>query len=120
MLGRFLSDRREFCDREAAPLRTVSADRGDRAPEDQGGSAAQSNGLQSSASTGTLFDEHLRVKRRTTQYESVEEMQADLDAYPETYHRNRPHRARGMEGGRHRTSVFKKGIQKPTEPEEIN
>ncbi len=46
----------------------------------------------------TLLDEHLRVKGRTTWYESVSEMQEDLDAYIETYNRNRPHRGRGMEG----------------------
>ena len=60
----------------------------------------------------TLLDEHLRVKGRTTWYESVEEMQADLDAYLETYNRNRPHRGRGMEG-RTPYQVFKKGIRKP-------
>ena len=60
----------------------------------------------------TLLDEHLRVKGRTTWYESVEEMQVDLDAYLETYNRNRPHRGRGMEG-RTPYQVFKKGIRKP-------
>ena len=45
----------------------------------------------------TLLDEHLRVKGRTTWYESVDEMRAHLDAYVETYNRNRPHRGRGME-----------------------
>lgn len=60
----------------------------------------------------TLLDEHLRVKGRTTWYESVDEMQADLDAYLETYNRNRPHRGRGMEG-RTPYQVFKKGIRKP-------
>jgi len=30
------------------------------------------------------------VKRRATGYESVDEMQADLDVYIETYNRNRP------------------------------
>ena len=37
------------------------------------------------------------MKGRTTWYESVSEMQDDLDAYIETYNRNRPHRGRGME-----------------------
>ena len=60
----------------------------------------------------TLLDEHLRVKGRTTWYESVEEMQADLDAYLETYNRNRPHRGRSMQG-RTPYQVFKKGIRKP-------
>ena len=63
----------------------------------------------------TLLDEHLRVKGRTTWYESVGEMQADLDAYIETYNRNRPHRGRGMEG-RTPYQVFKKGIRKPRSP----
>ena len=53
----------------------------------------------------TLLDEHLRVKGRTTWYESVSEMQEDLDAYIETYNRNRPHRGRGMEGRTPQPSV---------------
>ncbi len=60
----------------------------------------------------TLLDEHPRVKGRTTWYESVSEMQKDLDAFIETYNRNRPHRGRGMEG-RTPYQVFKKGIRKP-------
>ena len=46
----------------------------------------------------TLLDEHLRVKGRTTWYETVEEMQQDLEVYLETYNRKRPHRGRAMEG----------------------
>ena len=46
----------------------------------------------------TLLDEHLRVKGRTTWYETLEEMQTDLEAYLETYNRKRPHRGRAMEG----------------------
>ncbi len=42
--------------------------------------------------------EHLRVKGRTTWYETLEEMQTDLEAYLETYNRKRPHRGRAMEG----------------------
>ena len=60
----------------------------------------------------TLLDEHLRVKGRTTWYESVDEMRTDLDAYLETYNRNRPHRGRGMDG-RPPYRVFRKGIRKP-------
>ena len=63
----------------------------------------------------TLLDEHLRVKGRTTWYESVEEMQTDLDAYLETSKRNRPHHRRGLEG-RTPYQVFKKGIRKPRSP----
>ena len=64
----------------------------------------------------TLLDEHLRVKGRTTWYESVSEMQEDLDAYIETYNRNRPHRGRGMEG-RTPYQEFRKGSRKPSTPQ---
>ena len=57
----------------------------------------------------TLLEEHLRIKGRTTWYEAVAEMQKDLDAYLETYNRQRPHRGRGMEG-RTPYEVFKAGI----------
>ena len=63
----------------------------------------------------TLFDEHLRVKRRTAWYESVSEMQKDLDAYIETYNRNRPHRSRGTDR-RTPYQVFRKGIRKHRTP----
>ncbi len=33
----------------------------------------------------TLLDEHFRIKGRTTWYESVEQMQTDLDSYLEHY-----------------------------------
>ena len=58
----------------------------------------------------TLLDKHLRVKGRTTWYETVEEMQAYLEAYLETYNRKRPHRGRGMEG-RTPYQVLKAGLQ---------
>lgn len=58
----------------------------------------------------TLLDEHFRVKGRTTWYETVEEMQTDLDAYFEVYNRKRPHRGRGMEG-RTPYTVFKAGLK---------
>ena len=48
-------------------------------------------------------------------YGAVDEMQADLDTYIETYNRNRPHRGRGMEG-RTPYRAFKKGIRKPRTP----
>ena len=49
---------------------------------------------------------------RTTWYDSVEEMQTDLDAYIQTYNRAHPHPGRGMEG-RTPHQVFMAGIQKP-------
>lgn len=59
----------------------------------------------------TLLDEHIRVTGRTKWYESVEEMQQDLDGYLERYNRKRPHRGRGMEG-RTPYQVFKAGLKK--------
>jgi len=45
-------------------------------------------------------------------------MQADLDAYLEIYNRNRPHRARNMEG---RTAIrSQEGDPEAREPEEVN
>ena len=61
----------------------------------------------------TLLEEHLRIKGRTTWYETLEEMQKDLDGYLETYNTRRPHRGRGMDG-RTPYEVFKAGI--PTRP----
>jgi len=63
----------------------------------------------------TLLEEHLRIKKRTTWYETVEEMQKDLDAYLETYNQRRPHRGRGMEG-RTPHAVFKAGIPRKRTP----
>jgi transposase InsO family protein len=57
----------------------------------------------------TLLDEHLRIAGRTTWYETVEEMQKDLDTFLETYNRKRPHRGRGMEG-KTPYQVFKAGL----------
>ncbi len=60
----------------------------------------------------SAVSKHLRVKGRTTWYESVSEMQADLDGYLETYNGKRPHCGRGMEG-RAPYQVFKAEIRKP-------
>lgn len=65
----------------------------------------------------TLLEEHLRIKGRTTWYETLEEMQNDLDGYLETYNARRPHRGRGMKG-RTPYQVFKAGI--PAEPSTRN
>jgi transposase InsO family protein len=46
----------------------------------------------------TFLDEHLRTKGRATWYETVGEMQEDLETYLERYNRKRPHRDRGMKG----------------------
>ncbi len=46
----------------------------------------------------TLLDEHFRVEGRRTCFETIEEMQAALDAYLVTYNTERTHRGRGMKG----------------------
>lgn len=46
----------------------------------------------------TLLDEHFRVMGRKKWYDSVEEMQKDLDAYLGTYNTKRPHQGRNMNG----------------------
>lgn len=46
----------------------------------------------------TLPDEHCRVQGRTTWYEAVGEMQANLDEYLTYYNTKRPHQGRGMNG----------------------
>ena len=46
----------------------------------------------------TLLDEHFRVEGRKTWFETVEEMQAVLDAFLLAYNTKRPHQGRGMKG----------------------
>jgi len=59
----------------------------------------------------TLLDEHFRVMGRTKWYESVEEMQNDLDAYLVSYNTKRPHQGRNM-NGKTPYDVFKRGLPK--------
>ena len=42
--------------------------------------------------------EHFRIEGRRTCFETVEEMQAALDAYLVAYNNERPHQGRGMNG----------------------
>jgi transposase InsO family protein len=65
----------------------------------------------------TLLDEHFRITGRTKWYESLEEMQADLDAYFVQYNTKRAHQGRGMKG-RTPYDVFVAGLPKTTEPKE--
>lgn len=59
----------------------------------------------------TLLDEHFRIKGREKWYESVGEMQKDLDAYLHHYNHERTHQGRGMEG-RTPYQAFLDGIPK--------
>ena len=65
----------------------------------------------------TLLDEHFRIAGRTTWYESVEQMQGDLDCYLHHYNHERPHQGRMMEG-KTPVQAFLAGIvkQPPNEP----
>lgn len=58
----------------------------------------QSNGIVERLHR-TLLDEHFRVEGRRTWFESLDEMQAALEAYLLTYNTQRSHQGRGMNGG---------------------
>jgi transposase InsO family protein len=64
----------------------------------------------------TLLDEHFRVEGRRTWFETIEEMQAVLDDYLETYNTKRPHQGRGM-NGRTPIRAFTEGIPKTSNTE---
>lgn len=57
----------------------------------------QSNGIVERLNR-TLLDEHFRIVGRKKWYETVEEMQKDLDAYFQIYNYSRPHQGRNMNG----------------------
>ena len=65
----------------------------------------------------TLLDEHFRVMGRKKFYETVDEMQADLDAYLVRYNTRRPHQGRNMKG-RTPARAFRDGLPKPTPTKE--
>ena len=46
----------------------------------------------------SLLDEHFRLMGRTKFYESIDEMQKDLDTYLRHYNTKRPHQGRNMNG----------------------
>ncbi len=58
----------------------------------------------------TMLDEHFLIKGLTIWYESVEQMQTDLDSYLDHYNNQRPHQGRMMEG-QTPYSMFKKGLK---------
>jgi transposase InsO family protein len=65
----------------------------------------------------TLLDEHFRIMGRTKFYESINEMQIDLDEFLAFYNTKRPHQGRNM-NGRTPIEVFESGIQ--IEPEAVS
>ncbi len=62
----------------------------------------------------TLLDEHFRLTGRSKWYESVEEMQVDLDQYLIQYNQKRPHQGRNM-GGKTPYTMFKAGLLEQTQ-----
>jgi transposase InsO family protein len=68
----------------------------------------QSNGIAERMHK-TLLDEHFRIEGRKTWYESVEQMQGDLENYLQGYNYKRPHQGRNM-AGRTPYEVFVEGI----------
>ena len=57
----------------------------------------------------TLLDEHFRIMGRKKWYESIEEMQTDLDQYLHHYNHERPHQGRNM-NGKTPSQVFLEGL----------
>jgi transposase InsO family protein len=78
----------------------------------------QSNGIAERMHR-TLLDEHFRIEGRKTWYESVEQMQGDLDVYLQEYNYKRPHQGRNM-NGRVPYEVFAQGILKSVNEEEVD
>jgi transposase InsO family protein len=78
----------------------------------------QSNGIAERRHR-TLLDEHFRIEGRKTWYESVEQMQGDLDVYLQEYNYKRPHQGRNM-NGRVPYEVFAQGILKSVNEEEVD
>ena len=73
----------------------------------------QSNGIAERLHR-TLLDEHFRIMGRTKFYESVEEMQTDLDIFLDSYNQERSHQGRNM-NGRTPLQAFLEGL--PEHPE---
>jgi transposase InsO family protein len=65
----------------------------------------------------TLLDEHFRIKGRQKWYESLEEMQGDLDEYLRGYNHERTHQGRNM-NGRTPNQAFLDGLPKPEKHKE--
>jgi len=59
----------------------------------------------------TLLDEHFRIMGRKKFYESVDEMQKDLEIYLKHYNTKRPHQGRNMQGSTPE-KAFTKGLKK--------
>jgi transposase InsO family protein len=72
----------------------------------------QSNGIVERLHK-TLLDEHFRIQGRVKFYESLSEMQPDLDLYLHSYNYERAHQGRNM-NGRTPHQAFVEGL--PNQP----
>jgi len=77
----------------------------------------QSNGIVERLHL-TLLDEHFRIQGRIKFYESIEEMQSDLDSYLHIYNHERTHQGRNM-NGRTPHQAFIEGIPSLTSKEDL-
>jgi transposase InsO family protein len=77
----------------------------------------QSNGIVERLHR-TLLDEHFRIQGRIKFYESLEEMQNDLDSYLNIYNYERAHQGRNM-NGRTPHQAFVEGLPTPDSKEEL-
>lgn len=77
----------------------------------------QSNGIVERLHR-TLLDEHFRIQGRIKFYESLEEMQNDLDSYLHIYNYERAHQGRNM-NGRTPHQAFVEGLPLPQTKEEL-
>jgi transposase InsO family protein len=77
----------------------------------------QSNGIVERLHR-TLLDEHFRIQGRIKFYESLEEMQGDLDQYLHTYNYDRAHQGRNM-NGRTPYQAFVEGIPSTSLKEDL-
>ena len=77
----------------------------------------QSNGIVERLHK-TLLDEHFRIQGRITFYESLEQMQGDLDSYLRIYNYERAHQGRNM-NGRTPHQAFVEGVPNPTSKENV-
>jgi transposase InsO family protein len=59
----------------------------------------------------TILDEHFRIQGRKKFYETIDQMQKDLDIYLQLYNYERSHQGRNMHG-RTPHQVFKEGLSK--------
>eukprot|EP00887_Chlorella_sp_A99_P004550 scaffold57.g4550.t1 len=66
----------------------------------------------------TLLDEHFRIAGRTIWYESIEQMQGNLETYLHHYNHERPHQGRMMQG-RTPAQMFEAGITNQPAVEEV-